>query len=343
MLNVAALTTERRAGPPPSGPALSPVEIDEIRSWGNEYKNTKGLSLPKMAALIGGVAPSTLGLFLDNKYPADDESNVALKIVDFRDRVEQRDELGGAAEFVKTSVAAELHTAFLAAESIPGFAICALGAGMGKSRALYEWKLAKKNAHNMVIVSLSPDCKGPAALLTEIYAAMTKRSTRNSNHLSYIRREIVSLLRGRALYVDEAQYLDEVGVDLLRCIAGESPLVLVGNERTYEGQVAGSTPAYMQFSSRVVARVFLSPGELHDRDIKLVALQLAPKAFIESCLDILVQQAKSGGAFRVVDKIVKRALLNAQLLDQEPDRDHVLLAMKQMQLQRPANGKVHAR
>ncbi|HWW60557.1 MAG TPA: AAA family ATPase [Thermoanaerobaculia bacterium] len=305
-------TRRSPSGSDPEGRELQPAEIDEIRRRLQQHKLDTGYSDAKVEEK-SGIPRSTLNLFANNKYPGDDESGVAARVAVYLELHDHRAAIGGAPEYVRTSVAQKLERVILTAEALQMFGIIATGSGTGKSRVIAEARMSRRNS---LFISASEDLDTRWSLLNELVYALTKDGRRRTSP-AHARREVVNTLRGknRTVFVDEAQFLSAERLDMLRCVLDQTgcPIILSGNESIFErgpGRIGGSS-AHTQFTSRVAARVHIAAEDVTKSDVRLIAQQLVGKPVVDQTIDRLLAIARAGGAFRTVEKVLKIAKLNA--------------------------------
>lgn len=314
---------------------LDSGRIEEIRARLRTHQDTTSVNGTEIGRKTG-YASQSVNLFLNGKYPGNPMA-IARAIESYLDMYEAQQSIGKGTEFVPTSISRKIERAIFIAEATQRIAVIAMQSGLGKTRTLQEYRFKHAAKARSVFVSCSPDLNTKWSLINELIYATTKDESRRRSP-SHARRELVQLISGtnRTLFVDEAQYLNEECLEVLRTVSDQAgvALILSGNESIYErgaGKIGGAA-AHAQFTSRVVARVHLGTEDITKGDVKAIAVQMIPESTLVDTFDVLVAETRntglsgtSAGGFRRLITILTLAQMLAA--KKGVKRAHVLRAI----------------
>lgn len=325
---------QNKSGSSANEPQLSTERVDRVRQRLRKHLNDNPeISQAKIAKRIS-LSSGTVSTFLAGTY-AGDNGAVSQAIENYLDLYEQQRAIGSGPAFVKTSIAARIERAIFMAEATCGVSVIATQSGLGKTRTIFNYRESHPSA---VYMPAAPDLNTKWAVLSELSIVVTKDDS-GRGKLAHARHSIINTLAGtdRAVIIDEAHFLNQEGIDELRCIHDQArvPLILVGNESCYEGfrgtgQAArgmGST-SYTQFASRVVARLHLGAHDITQRDIRLVGGQMVPESVIVEALPPLQYEAVNNGGFRRIVNILRVAQMFAN--GKPVTKAHVVRAISEL-------------
>jgi len=307
-----------KSGSPPGGgePLLPDDRIEGIRSRLRKHlDDSEDVSQTKVAKKTG-YSVSTLSLFLGDTYNGD-VSGVARAVETYLNLYAQKSSVALQPRFVKTSVATKIERAIFMAKMTSGISVIATQSGVGATWALRDHI---RKYPMSISVECSPDIGTKWALLTELLQIFGKENRRPA----FARRAIVESLTGtdRTILVDEAHYLTQECVDVLRRIhdQAEVALVLAGNESVYEGfrskanggESRGmAAMSYTQLRGRLAARLVLRSADITQHDIRLVAMQMVDAEVVDAVLPQLRGEALNNGGLRRVVRIMQVAQMLA--------------------------------
>lgn len=317
-MSVVQLPQNRNGSSANEPPVLSTERISRVRERLRKHLNdTQEVSQAKVAKRIN-LASSTVSMFLAGTY-AGDNGAVAQAVENYLDLYDQQQAIGAGPKYVPTSIAKRIERAIFMAEATCGAAVIATQSGLGKTRTIFNYRESHPSA---VYMPAAPDLNTKWAVLAELAMIVTKDDTARGK-LAHARHSIINTLAGtdRTLIIDESHFLNQEGIDELRCIHDQArvPLILFGNESTYEGfrssgksaRGMGST-AYTQFASRVVARLNLGAHDITQKDIRLVGSQMIADSIIVETMPMLQFEAVNNGGFRRLVNVLRIAQMFAQ-------------------------------
>jgi DNA transposition AAA+ family ATPase len=222
------------------------VEIDtaQLRSRVNAALSG-GMSQSEIAKL-SGVAASTLGRWLADKYDGDNasvERKVQAAMLALDDRKAQAAALPSAPEYIATPTSQRVVDALRYAHVASDVVVIYGGAGVGKSESIRHYA---KSAPNVHVATATPASAGVVPSLEEVADAVGLPIT---NGAARLHRSIVKKLQGSfgLLIIDEAQHLSVAALDQMRSIhdATNCGLALVGNDAVYATMTSGNRAPYL--------------------------------------------------------------------------------------------------
>ncbi len=183
-------------------------------------------------------------------------------------------------------------------------------AGSGKSVALRDFKRRDPLA---IMITLDPLTKAPSTVLPLI-GKQVPVNTSDANKSQILQNIIGALTNSkRLLIVDEAHFCSWETLETLRRIhdAAQVGVILCGQERLYK-QMKDPKSGYLwdQISSRIGIRATLK--NIRSEDTEMICLRLCP-GLDPKCLKYLHQIAQDSGRFRLVAKILKKAIKFADI------------------------------
>lgn len=277
---------------------MEPARIEEVRSRLRIHQDSTGVNQSEIGRKTG-YASQSINLWMNGKYPGNPAA-IALSVENYLDMYEAQQSIGGATEYVSTSISRKIDRAVFIAEATQRIAVIAAQSGLGKTRTLHEYRMRHAAKARSVFISCSPDLNTKWSLLSELLYATTKDESKRRSP-SHARRELVRTIAGtnRSLFVDEAQYLNEECLEVLRTVSDQAgvALILSGNESIYErgaGRMGGAA-AHAQFTSRVVARVHLGTDDITKADVRSIAAQMLGESTLTDTFDLLCNETRNVG------------------------------------------------
>lgn len=298
-----------------------------------EIREQESLSQAVIAKEIG-ISETQLSQYLKGIYQervsAEAYTQLENKIQQWLDvrasRKEQQNQLPSQPKFFDTSITQRVTSTLAYAQMMGDLVIIYGGAGLGKTITIANYKAANPNVFTI-------EATPTTATMGGIMRAISKACGINSvkGHNDALEQAIIDRLKNTQglLIIDEAQFLNERGLECARRIAELAGigLALVGNETVY-GQLTGRNRGaeFAQLFSRIGKRVRLTTPS--KADVKDLAIAWGIKAKEEQ--QLLEEIAKKPGALRIVTKVLKLASLMAQGAKQELDRTHIISAWKDL-------------
>jgi len=137
---------------------------------------------------------------------------------------------------------------------------------------------------------------------------------RVGTHAYYLGKIIKTLKDNpRLLIFDECGFLSWESIEAIRVIhdTAHVGVVFVGQTRFYE-QMRGSRRSYLydQIVSRIGCRVHL--GAIEKKDVRMICDAICPTGLDKESLEFLYSKARGTGKFRVMVKILRRAIKIAE-------------------------------
>ena len=257
---------------------------------------------------LSGVPYGTLSSWLIGKY-AGRSDEIAERMQRWLDGYQQqhstRSALPADPPFQMTQTAGAFIASLQMAQALGTMAVISGGAGVGKTRAVCEYR---RTTANVWVVTARADTATMGALLEAVCDALgiSERIARRRAGACIGRMRDT----GGLMIIDEAQHLTTEALELLRGIhdASQVGMVLVGNETVYsrlEGR--GRTPEFAQLFSRIGRRTRRSTPLRSDIDTMIAAWGVADAAQMK----LLRAIGQKPGALRNIRMTMRQAHLLA--------------------------------
>lgn len=279
------------------------------------YQSGKIQSLNAVAKAID-ISPSALSLWLKGSYAGNNDS-IEKKVASYMQLIKERAEsYAEETDFVRgISNSEKILDICRLAHVQKTMGLVAGRAGLGKSRALREYA---KNNPDVIYIEVDT-AYSSRELMREINIIVGHNG---KGHLNKLKNEIIDKLKGtgRLLIIDQAEYLGDKALDLLRTIHDKAGIgvILAGLPQLMQN-IKGTGGVQEQIYTRIGAAFELSP--LKNEDIKKLVANFAGeeapvKPFIDTCrknarvLSILTRESKRIAANRNVginEEIVNQA------------------------------------
>lgn len=266
------------------------------------YLEESGVSITRVGSMLG-LSPSTMSLWLAEKYPGDN-AKVARAVESFLVRQEERKaqkRTRHKERFIWTTAAKRFTGAAKIAHDEGEIGVVIGEAGVGKTMACRRY--AEDNP-GIILVEVDPTYT-KRALLVEIHRAIGGGGTGTERSMMA---DLVDRLADseRLIIVDEADLLSPFAIDLLRCINDKAGvgLLLVGLPRLFE-VIRGVMAQYAKLWSRVGVCVLL--GKASTEDAKDLVHQYIPKA--DGLAAVFHELGKKNP--RLMSKLLRRATATA--------------------------------
>lgn len=245
------------------------IREEELVAWENAVEKVRDIALAqgfgkKKIGTLADIAEGTFNSWYSGSYGAT-TNNITVKVQRWLDsyaeqmRIDKRILKGP--DYVATPTATKVMNALLFAQQASEFSVITLGAGMGKTTAVREFK----RRHNHVFVAtMRPQTATVHGMLTELCRVFDVGQNNPAKFDTAIGEKLRSIDSNCLLILDEAQNLKDVAIDQLRYFLDECGcgIALLGNEIVYRrwgGE--GSAINDAQLSSRIGHRIKqLKPG-----------------------------------------------------------------------------------
>lgn len=264
-----------------------------------------GLTQAKVAK-EAGIASSSLSQILTGGY-AGSKTEMAAKLGQWLARHSRHRQASAIMptlrHFIETPTAQQVCAALDYAHIFQDIAVVYSGAGTGKTSSARQYQ--RRNANDVFIVTVTPDCASAPVFLQEIGIALGLRDA--PLHPAQLRREIVRRLTDThgLLIIDEAQHLTVQALEAARSIhdLSEVGLALLGNAKVYDRIYGGNSvkEEFAQIFSRIGRRLPL--GKPRRGDVHAIA-----KAFgvvDNTAITYLERISEQPGALRGVAKVIR--------------------------------------
>lgn len=279
---------------------------------------SEGALTQERVATEAGMSPSTLNLFLRDRYPAD-PTNVEAKLERWITSREERAEVEALAPeppaFFESRTSSEIMDAFRYAQTLDDM-IAVMGVpGIGKSVTIREYQ---RRYPNVWVATLAAHTTGVVPVLREIVDAVRGAPAAGASALA---REIGSKLTGTRglLVIDEAHHASTSALDAVRAIydATGVAVALVGGL-----ELAVRLERMPQLYSRLGIRLFRQRALRQDVDALLDAWAIDSAAARKH----MVAEATKPGALRELTQTLRLATLIAHGAGEELELRHLKTA-----------------
>jgi len=266
--------------------------------------STVGVTWKDLATQIGGeYSDTTLSLFSNEKYPRENARRVTEAVEEFLGLVAERRKLVTNTAYVATSVSRRLLGLLKQVVLLTKIGVAAAESGTGKTKTLqHYWSEHPRSIYIKANALFASRSATSWPLMLKLATAVGLTAV-GKNKQAGAYEAIVAGLRNtsRLVIIDEAQFLQNDSLDLIRCIHEEAniPVVLAGNESLYERGPGGygNSAAFVQFQSRCL-RTRFGTGDIKAADVEAIAEQLVGVDVARDAASLLLDQARAAGGFR---------------------------------------------
>ncbi len=290
----------------------------------------KANGLPqRQAAREMGMDESRFNLWLNNKYPGDNQE-IATKAERWLELREKKTAatamLPEDPEWVETPTAKNIIQVLSYAHIAQKIAVVYGEAGAGKTRSCRHYAAINNNVWHITITSASGTL---AACLERIARGLGLHDY--SGRASRLEAELAEYLSNRKglLILDEAQHMNLKALESVRALhdATGMGLVLVGNEKVYS-QLTGGTrqSAFSQLFSRVGKRLRLVEVKKGDVEMLAAAWGVKDRAIISR----LKKVANEPGTLRGVAHVLQLAWLLASGSGDDLTIEHIEASIRDL-------------
>lgn len=287
------------------------------------------LSQAKASTKIG-VGRAVFSQWLTDKYPGNIkkvEDKVQSWLKNTEVAKEFSSQLPNIPSYFETPSSRKITAALSFAQMTADLTVIYGGAGVSKTTTLRQYA---KNNPNVWIVEATPCSASLGGFMRSLAQLLELRviSFGNQRMGEEIRKHLTDT--NGLLIVDEAQFLNERALEMVRRIAemADIGLALAGNESVY-GQLTGNNRRSAQFAqlfSRIGKRVRLTRPTEDDIDALCDAWKLEGK----QARNIIHQIAKKPGALRMATKTLRMATMIAAAQQQSLSSQHIAAAWKDL-------------
>jgi DNA transposition AAA+ family ATPase len=288
----------------------------------NSLKERKKIKSMNQAARSMGISSAALSNFLRGKYEGNN-ADIAQKLDNFLTLLKERsnDPLSNEVRFIDTISNTEKATQLLRLIHIKGgIGLILASAGLGKTQTLTRY--AEKNED---VIYLKANLAFSAKVLMQALSNRCGYSGKGHNY--HLMMKIIENLKnsGRLIIIDQAEYLPEKALDMLREIQEEANigLVLAGLPALLDN-LRGRGSVNEQLITRVDALLKLKP--LNDEDIKQIVRAYLPES--NGLYKVFASECRRNG--RVLHKLIINAKRIALSRDVEVNEEIVEIASKQL-------------
>jgi len=324
------------------GPVMSDItdpefqeRITSAQAWLADQYKSKG-TWKKVADEVGEYDESSISLFARGRYPSSGTPLRLLAVVEqAQDFAEDRAKNVFKPRFVETSLARAMQRAFRQTRSRGALGVLSSESGCGKSAT---WLEIAKTDSRVVIMRANPTLMNrPWPLISSLLKAAGEANWEGKQPSRAFEFMVENFRSGKkSLVIDEAQFVSQAGLDLLRCLSEDAgiPILFSGNAQIYErGLMTGANPAaFTQFQSRIQVDEHVRTEQITPADVHAIASQLVPADVLdeEEVRAALLSEAQSPGGFRRLISVLQRAMERARRGD--ITKAHVLQSAGEMPL-----------
>lgn len=293
-------------------PTSEEVYINSVREGLNEIVRKKKTSQNRLAAM-SGLGSSTVSAFAGNKYIGDN-FKVAKNLEPFLEpSLKQKENV--SRPYTKnlspllTSVYQKVWAAIQMADQYKDVVVITGSAGIGKSSTLRGFQ-RQEISPTLIVADITKRRIGP---ILEAIGQGMEIDIRTGTQ-SQLLGKIIKILKilPRLLMFDEAHFLSWEAIEAIRVIhdTAHIGIVFCGQERFYE-QMRGARRSYLfdQLLSRIGCHCRVTTIE--KKDVRLICDYLYPN-LDNKCLEFLFSKACGPGKFRVLVKVLRRAIFIAE-------------------------------
>lgn len=286
---------------------MKPFEIANIRSQIKAVLELKGYTIAGIAREIDN-SPSTLSLFISDKYTGDNEK-VARALKAFLERMKDRaDSPDITIDFQPTRNAKRIHEVCRICHVEGEIGVVYGPAGLGKTISAKQY--AADNA-GVIYIEVDPSFSA-SSIIKELHR---KLGGDGKGGLYDLFQDIIHRLSDtkRLLIVDQAEILPKKGIELIRSINDKTGVgvVMLGMD-ALRNNIKGLKGEFAQLYSRIGLAIRLK--EFTDDDIKLVVNHSIPSS--NGLYKTFARHTRNG---RTLSKLIKRAKLMAKNNNRKPD------------------------
>lgn len=307
-------------------------EINAIASALREYKSNTARTWDDIGTEVG-YSGAALSMFAASKYPGTNSNAIGEAVEKFLTTIEERRGLITETKFVNTTIARGIVAMLAKAVLMTKIVIIAAESGIGKTTTLQHYYAEHPR---VVYIKGNPTFHTNAASTWPFQVELAEAlniTARAKGIKTVLYQEIRNTLRnsGRLIIIDEAQFLEPVQLDLVRCLHEEAkiPIALSGNDQIYERAAGafGSPAAFIQFQSRTL-RARFSARDIKQSDVTLIAEQFDVEIGRDAEA-LLLNEAQASGGLRRLTTILLLAQMH-RAGNGKVRKEHVLAAIKEL-------------
>lgn len=235
----------------------------------DEFAEREGLSANKAAERIG-VSSAVISLIKNGTY-AGNAGNQLDKLIAYFDTKSAAADVYREPDYVPTSISSKVYETIRSCKIKGGFSIITGHAGIGKTKAVQEFK--RKNPVDSVVVTVNPCCKSTKALLKLIALQLGAQLAASADDLWF---NVCSRLHdGMVIIIDEGQLLTYHGLETVRSFSdffadrGQTlGVAIVGNNGIRERIEGKAKESYRQINNRTWQRPYFETKDVQYHDIE---------------------------------------------------------------------------
>jgi len=235
----------------------------------DEFAEREGLSANKAAERIG-ISSAVISLIKSGTYTGN-AANQLDKLIAYFNTKEAATNIYRELEYVPTSISSKIYETIRACKIKGGFSIITGHAGIGKTKAVQEFK--RKNPIDSIVVTVNPCCKSTKSLLKLIALQLGAQLATSSDDLWF--NVCAKLHDGMVIIIDEGQLLTFHGLETVRSFSdyfadrGQTlGVAIVGNNGIRERIEGKTKDSYRQINNRTWQRPYFETKDVQYHDIE---------------------------------------------------------------------------
>ncbi len=235
----------------------------------DDFTEREGLSANKAAERIG-ISSAVISLIKSGTYTGN-AANQIDKIIAYFNTKEAAADVYREQGYVPTSISSKVYETIRSCKIKGGFSIITGHAGIGKTKAVQEFK--RQNPIDSIVVTVNPCCKSTKALLKLIALQLGAQLAAGADDLWF---NVCSKLHdGMVIIIDEGQLLTFHGLETVRSFSdyfadrGQTlGVAIVGNNGIRERIEGKTKDSYRQINNRTWQRPYFETKDVQYHDIE---------------------------------------------------------------------------
>lgn len=235
----------------------------------DEFVKKEGISANKAAERIG-ISSAVISLIKSGTYTGN-AANQIDKIIAYFNTKEAAADVYREQEYVPTSISSKVYETIRACKIKGGFSIITGHAGIGKTKAVQEFK--RQNPIDSIVVTVNPCCKSTKSLLKLIALQLGAQLAASADDLWF--NVCAKLHDGMVIIIDEGQLLTFHGLETVRSFSdyfadrGQTlGVAIVGNNGIRERIEGKTKDSYRQINNRTWQRPYFETKDVQYHDIE---------------------------------------------------------------------------
>lgn len=222
------------------------------------------------AAIKIGISSAAISSIKNGTY-AGNVKNQLDKLIAYFDTKAAAADVYQEQEYVPTSISSKVYETIKACKIKGGFSIITGHAGIGKTKAVQEFK--RQNPIDSIVVTVNPCCKSTKSLLKLIALQLGAQLATSADDLWF---NVCSKLHdGMVIIIDEGQLLTFHGLETVRSFSdyfadrGQTlGVAIVGNNGIRERIEGKAKDSYRQINNRTWQRPYFETKDVQYHDIE---------------------------------------------------------------------------